>query len=823
MTRCKVGFLIFVVVVGLVQAAGCGKQPSAPGTSAADAKTADSATAVGKSSAAPASSGFLTVQEVLEKMAAAYRSASSYEDLATAELWEPGRKEPRRADFRVAFQRPSKLRMEFYQGRVVCDGKKWLAFSNDIPGQAVLRDAPEKIKLQMLQADPVLNQVLNSGFAGGSPQLLLLLAEKPLAMLLDGVRDQDLTLDQPERIGDDDCYRVLFKRNDGQGEYWIDQKTFVLRRMSFRQSPTPPSREGEAAAGSVTIVASFERARLGGAIDPAAFQVKVPEGAECRRALVDPGPYELIGKKLPDFQIADTQGKPWNSRTLAGKVVALHLWRSNAEACLPVIPSLQQAYDKFKDNEKVAVWAINLDSAEVETKTIEETAKQWKLSVPVLRDPELETPKLLRISALPATFFLDAKGVLQDCIVGDSPLAAAATARKLASLLAGEELAAQALEKFQQRVKQEEKEVDLQFSGEAVTTTVQQIKPTPAAAKRAPAKLRLKPLWHCTAVRPGGNILVVEEPGGPSLILVVDGFHAVCKLDAKNGKLIANYQPPKMADVEFFINLRTGAQRDGKRYFAAFAPTQQRFHLFDEKLNHVLSYPADALENPHAGLGDVALGDLDGDGVLKGYVGFAGVVGVKCISLQGMLIRPCRSLFNISRVLPGPADAQAHRQLYCVSDFNSLAVLDAKLQLQAATRIPGGVLHALLHADLTGSGSENWCGVVFAPDPQQTNCKFTAVGLNANKGEVTWEYALPSGTQLPVEPIVVGRLLPGPARQWLLPGCDGSVHVLAADGTLIDRFNYGEQINGLATLEIDGKPALLISSAGGVEALRVEL
>ena len=62
-----------------------------------------------------------------------------------------------------------------------------------------------------------------------------------------------------------------------------------------------------------------------------------------------------------------------------------------------------------------------------------------------------------------------------------------------------------------------------------------------------------------------------------------------------------------------------------------------------------------------------------------------------------------------------------------------------------------------------------------------------------------------------------GRLLPGPARQWLLPGSDGSIHVLAADGTPIDRFNYGEQVTGLATVEIDGKPVLLISSANGVE------
>ena len=318
----------------------------------------------------------------------------------------------------------------------------------------------------MFQADSVLNQVLNNGFAGASPQLLLLLEEKPLTVLLDGVRDQDFTLDEPGRIGDYDCYRVRFSRSEGTGEYWIDEKTFVLRQMRFRQATVPPGPGGEAAMDGVSMVANFERARLGGAInDPSAFKVEVPEGVQCHRALMDPGPYELIGKKVPDFQLADMQGKPWSSHAMGGKVVALHLWRSNAEACLPVIPSLQQAYDKFKENEKVAVWAINLDSARSMRKR-----SRIRPGSGNSRYRSSATPISKRQSCcgfpLPATFFVDSKGILQDCIVGDSPLAAAATTGKLEKLLGGEELAGQAMEKYQQRLKEYEKEVDLQFSGE---------------------------------------------------------------------------------------------------------------------------------------------------------------------------------------------------------------------------------------------------------------------------------------------------------------------------------------------------------------------
>ena len=61
----------------------------------------------------------------------------------------------------------------------------------------------------------------------------------------------------------------------------------------------------------------------------------------------------------------------------------------------------------------------------------------------------------------------------------------------------------------------------------------------------------------------------------------------------------------------------------------------------------------------------------------------------------------------------------------------------------------------------------------------------------------------------------------GPA-QWILPGPDGSIHILDANGALYDRFNFGALLQGLATVEIDGQPTLLISSPNGLEAFTVE-
>ena len=90
-------------------------------------------------------------------------------------------------------------------------------------------------------------------------------------------------------------------------------------------------------------------------------------------------------------------------------------------------------------------------------------------------------------------------------------------------------------------------------------------------------------------------------------------------------------------------------------------------------------------------------------------------------------------------------------------------------------------------------------------------------------GEELWRYPLPRGAhRQPIEQIVAGRLSTVGAGQWLLPAADGSIHIIASDGTPLDKFNYGAVLCGLATAEIDGRPLLIVSSTEGLEAWKVE-
>ena len=166
--------------------------------------------------------------------------------------------------------------------------------------------------------------------------------------------------------------------------------------------------------------------------------------------------------------------------------------------------------------------------------------------------------------------------------------------------------------------------------------------------------------------------------------------------------------------------------------------------MFDEKWNVVADYPEDALKTPHGGIGDVQLGSLDGDGKLKMFVSYWGVVGVQGVSLDGKRLWDNRSLSNVVSIAVGGADDKGHRKLYCANVLGSLVVLDAQGQRQGEIKIPERILNWIVAADLRGDGQPLWCAMA-APKLGDN----LAIGL-ALDGKELWSYSLPqAGSRSP--------------------------------------------------------------------------
>ena len=371
-------------------------------------------------------------------MAAAYRKASSYADMGTAHLLAEadGRKiEDESTKFLVAFVRPNKIHLQAYAAELVCDGKKLYAYARNVPDQVLVRPAPPRLTMKNVLPDRVVAVEMNRGFAGGLPQLALLLGDDPLDALLRDFEEPQLS--ESGEIQGRQCYRVKLKGRDGTATFWIDQETFALRRIVL---PTEGLREAigqERPIDSLSVVADFTNARLDGTVDPKAFEFEVPKGAEVVQFLVPPDVAQLLGKPVPNFKFVDLHGKPVTPASLAGKVAVLDFWATWCGPCRESLPKLQKVHERYKNNPKVAFYAVSVDDPRMENGAIAKTFEELKVNLPIVRETERSLDLFKRQGAVPTTFIVNAKGIVQDCERGANPRLAEVLPEKLDEVLAG--------------------------------------------------------------------------------------------------------------------------------------------------------------------------------------------------------------------------------------------------------------------------------------------------------------------------------------------------------------------------------------------------
>lgn len=804
---------LLATCVALSIAAGCQRGESPKAKSPEKVETAT--TQEEKVDESKAMSG----RETLNRMIIAYRKASRYADAGKVTLVAEadGKKFiDKTVNFSLALDRPNRVRLQAYQAMMVCDGKKVYAAIEDLPGQVLEKPAPIRVTMKTLYADRIFQIAATRGIGGALPQVVLLLAEEPIKVLL---RDADEpTLSEPGQIDGRDCYRVQIRRPEGTVVFWIDQETFILRRIVLPTDEIRQAISQERPVDRVSLVAEFPGAQLDGKIDAKAFEFEVPQGAEIVKFFIPPHTAQLLNKRVPDFKFSDIDGKPITPESISGKVTVLDFWASWCMPCRQSLPSLEKVRQEFKDNPKVAFYAVNVDPSKVENAELTKLFADLKVDVPILRNTD-QSAAAFRFTGIPTMFIIGADGVVQDYRNGFNPNVPDDLPEKIKKLLAGENIYEKPLKEYQKQLEQYAKMLEASPEGEPApgepTVEERKLPEVKTAPRSEPSTMKLIPLWKCTDVKSPGNILVIGGKNTSPRFAVVENWKSVAEVGL-DGKLIAVHRL-KLDENEVIGSLRSAVGADGKRYVVAFLTTQQRCHVLDDEWNLVASYPEDALKKPHSGIADVELGDLDGDGKLEIYVSYWGVVGVQGVSLDGKRLWANRSLSNVIGMAIGGPNAKGKSNLYCTNNSGSLVILDADGQRQGELRTPDRMLHWIVAADLRGDGQLAWCAMS-APKLGEN----LALGLSL-KGEELWKYLLPAGVQpQPIEPIISGRLTREGPGQWILPGPDGSVHVIATDGKLLDKFNAGVALQGLATAELDGRPVLAISSVNGLEAWKVE-
>ncbi|MCR4415188.1 MAG: redoxin domain-containing protein, partial [Thermoguttaceae bacterium] len=508
--------------------------------------------------------------------------------------------------------------MRVYEGVMVSNGAEMSAFANHVPNQVVKRPAPAQISIHTLFADEMLGGAI-SGAVSQAPtqsfswvpiQLLLLLADDPLKTLLH--KSDEPVLLEPAKIDEYECLRVELTRPDGKATLWIDRQSYLLRRLQFPVDEMLKQIPPEKKVSGLTLSADFVDARFQDQVDESAFRFEIPNNARVLETLMPPAML-LVGNPAPEFSFTGPDGKPIEPKSLRGKVVVLDFWATWCGPCRVKLPLVEKVYAKYKGHEKVAFVAVSVDRPETPDKDLQSVFSELNVTLPVARDPQQDAGKKFFVEAIPASCILGPDGVVQDFQAGFRPTHDTDLAAKIEKLLAGKSIQEQPLGQLQEERKLYAAWLD-KWVKEGVflppSPDDQEVPKAEIAPRSDPKRFTLAPLWKCPDLKSPGNLMVVAEPAGSARLYVLDAWRTVAEL-GPDGKVAASHalDIPERQAATFLRTFGNGT----KRWFLVSGAMQQQVHLFDEKWKKLVSFPEDAPENPHAGIADALLADLDGD------------------------------------------------------------------------------------------------------------------------------------------------------------------------------------------------------------------
>jgi len=144
--------------------------------------------------------------------------------------------------------------------------------------------------------------------------------------------------------------------------------------------------------------------------------------ALAQKALAHKEAYSQLGavypqrvKEAPKFNLKDLTGKAVDLSDFRGKPILLNFWATWCHACKEELPSMQRLHETMK-KKGVQVIAISIDRANADR--VQKYVDEYKLTFPVLLDPNQETRRRYFIMGLPTSYLIDAQGKLRGFISG---------------------------------------------------------------------------------------------------------------------------------------------------------------------------------------------------------------------------------------------------------------------------------------------------------------------------------------------------------------------------------------------------------------------
>src|SRR5579862_3519534 len=458
--RSMTSFLAVLVLLGV--AVSCAQKESpAPGRARAQSigdqkiePTADKTNEQGTAGSVQPTSvggGPVKAEGAVRRMSAFYRGLKSFEVRSEQEthIEAQGRNQTMTVKSNVVFERPNRLAIRSADGMmgltIVSDGKTLYTVVGMLK-RYTKQNAPQSL------GELADNPIFGAGMGGPRNLLFPLLTDDPYKAFVEGV-DESQDLGAADVDGKP-ARHLRFIQQQFDWEAWIGsgEQPFLLQ-VSLDMSKMLKKFGGAAFGGGsakFTVVQRFLDWKTDVTPNPDAFAYTPPKNLKETKSLFG-GSEEaaeaeelspLLGKAAPPIDLKRLDGGRLKLADHAGKdVVLLDMWATWCGPCREEMPHVAEIAKEYKSRGG-ACFAVKQGESK---KAIDDFLKKEKIEFPIVLDEDHAVSDAYGADSIPMVVLIDNKGVVQSVHVGYSPQIKTALRKDLDAILAGKNLAAEAL------------------------------------------------------------------------------------------------------------------------------------------------------------------------------------------------------------------------------------------------------------------------------------------------------------------------------------------------------------------------------------------
>ena len=750
-----------------------------------------------------------SARQLLGKLVNAYREAGHYQDRGEVTLRYrlQGSTQQDRAQLVTRWSSSGRLYMRCYQLEVACQDGRLKArmydqATADLDSQVLSMPASEDLSLDTLFSDPLLMDMLLAGRVGVPLPVVLLMDPVSLA---DQLGDKaELKLLEDRSLREKPCQRLQLSTGGARFVLWIDAKEMVVMRQEFPVSLFADDLAEDPRVSEISLQADFHGAGFFRTIAESGFLLNEPANpVTVGHFVLPPAPpaTDLYGRRPGRFELVDAEDEVVTRDSLRGRISVL-LWCRADESSRQATSRLAGISATWPETEDLQAFAVFVDPEETPTETITARLQQWEASMPLLRDLDGLAGEALQIQYAPTLVVLSAEGMVQAFLPAVNEEQLGQIDRIIMQLRAGKDLAAQFQQ--QQLALREEYEKDL------VAAARQAAANDEVAEAAQPERFVVEQAWIFKGANAAGNMLLLPDAEQEYQVLVVDDGKAVIQLDA-TGKVLATHPLPVEDDRDFMM-LRAATSRNGEWNYAVMTPGARQVLVLDQNWQQKLAYPD--LEQPHDGISQVVLTDLEDDGQLELYVAFWGLAGVHRVEMDGERKWRFRGASDVISLVASPRNDVGWQKLLLTDQQGQLLQLNQFGNADPVIDTGGVPLHHLFAGNLQDDALTRLCAL-------SSTLSQLVVGLDLQL-RTRWRYPVELGIFVDqVEMVTSAQLSSQGGGAWLVAAANGLVHMVAHDGSFADTFAVGEGISGITAGRFGDDTVVLIATGKKVTCWKI--